>query len=123
MLLAAREAAKARAVWYTLSLALDEATHERELEMIGHDIWWTRYLPLLEEQLEMGHRLVLELLEPFMKLHMVLIRTRIVVLSAAGLAPVGLCLLEGALNLVVEHAVPNGSCWVELDGKHAGLDA
>ena len=71
----------------------------------------------------MGHRLVLELLEPFMKLHMVLVRTSVVVLSAAGLAPVGLGELERAGDLAVEDAVPLGRLTVELDGEDAGLDA
>ncbi len=71
----------------------------------------------------MGHDLVLELLKPFVKLHVVLVGDGIVVLASAGLAPVGLCELEGMVDLCVEGAIPLCGLLVEEDSEDAGLYA
>ena len=105
-----------------LCLSLDELAQESELDVVGHDVWGTLDLALLHEHLEVGHDLVLELLKPLVKLHVILVRARIVVLPATGLSPVGLGQLEGAVDLGVERAVPIASLAIELDGEHAGLD-
>lgn len=106
-----------------LRLAVDELAHERKLEVVRHHVRRALDLALLHEELELGHDLVLELLEPLVELHVVLVRARVVVLAATGLAPVGLCFLEGVLDLVVEDAVPLGGLAVEFDGEDARLDA
>jgi len=70
-----------------------------------------------------GHDLVLELLEPLVELHVVLVSDGVVVLASAGLAPVGLCELQGVVDLCIEGAVPVCGLFVEEDGEDAGLDA
>ena len=104
-------------------LAFDELAEEGELYVIGHDVWGTLDVSALHEELEVGHDLVLELLEPLVELHVVLVRDGVVVLPSTGLAPVGLGELECAGDLCVEGAVPVCGLLVEEDGEHAGLDA
>ena len=71
----------------------------------------------------MGHDFVLELLKPLVELHVVLVGDRVIVLTSTGLAPVGLCELEGVVDLRVEGAVPLGSLLIQEDGENAGLHA
>jgi hypothetical protein len=104
-------------------LALDELAEEGELDVIGHDVGRTLDVSALHEELEVGHDLVLELLEPLVELHVVLVGDGVVVLPSTGLAPVRLGQLEGAGNVDVEGAVPVRRLLVEQDGEHAGLDA
>ena len=66
----------------------------------------TLNVALLHEQLEVAHDLILELLEPFMEFHMVLVCPCIVVLTATSLAPLCLCQLERVVDLGVEYTVP-----------------
>lgn len=110
-------------VWDARGLALDELSEEGEFDVVGHDVGWSLDIAALHEELEVGHDLVLELLEPFVELHVVLVRDGVVVLTSTGLAPVGLCELQGAVDLGVEGAVPLCGLLVEEDGEHAGLDA
>jgi hypothetical protein len=110
-------------VWDARGLALDELSQEGELEGVGHDVGGALDVPALHEELEVGHDLVLELLEPLVELHVVLVRDRVVVLPSAGLAPVGLGQLQRVVDLGVEGAVPVGGLLVEQDGEHAGLYA
>lgn len=110
-------------MWDARCLTLDEFSEEGELDVVGHDVGWALDVAALHEQLEVGHDLVLELLEPFVELHVVLVGDGVVVLAPAGLAPVGLCELEGVVNLRVEGAVPVRGLLVEEDGEDAGLDA
>ena len=115
--------AKAGIVWDARCLALDELSEEGELDVVGHDVRGTLDVAALHEELEVGHDLVLELLEPFVELHVVLVGDGVVVLASAGLAPVGLCELQGVVDLCVEGAVPFCGLLVEEDGEHAGLYA
>ena len=104
-------------------LALDELAEEGELNVIGHDVGGTLDVSALHEELEVGHDLVLELLEPLVELHVVLVGDGVVVLPSTGLAPVGLGQLEGAGDLGVKGAVPVRGLLVEQDGEDARLDA
>jgi hypothetical protein len=70
----------------------------------------------------MTHNLILELLEPFMELHMILVCTGIIVLAPSCLAPVSLCQLEGVVDFAVKDAVPLRGLAVEFDAEDAGLD-
>ena len=110
-------------VWDVSCLTLDEFSEEGEFDVVGHDVGWPLDVAALHEQLEVGHDLVLELLEPLVKLHVVLVGDGVVVLASTGLAPVGLCELEGMVDLCVEGAVPIRGLLVEEDGEHAGLYA
>jgi hypothetical protein len=110
-------------VWDASGLTLDEFSEEGEFDVVGHDVGWTLDVAALHEELEVGHDLVLELLEPFVELHVVLVGDGIVVLTSTGLAPVGLCELQGVVDLGVEGAVPFGGLLVEEDGEDARLDA
>lgn len=114
---------EAGVVWDASCLTLDELSEEGEFDVVGHDVGWTLDVAALHEQLEVGHDLVLELLEPLVKLHVVLVGDGVVVLASTGLAPVGLCELEGMVDLCVEGAVPVCGLLVEEDGEHAGLYA
>jgi len=91
--------AEAGIVWDACCLTLDELSEESEFEVVGHDVGWTLDVASLHEELEVGHDLVLELLKPFVKLHVVLVGDGVVVLASTGLAPVGLCELEGMVDL------------------------
>jgi hypothetical protein len=71
-------------------------------------------------RIEVGHDLVLELLEPLMEFHVVLVSLGVVVLASPGPAPEGLCELESVVNLRVEGMVSLRSLFVEEDGEHAG---
>jgi hypothetical protein len=104
-------------------LALDEPPEEGEFDIVGHDVGGALDVSTLHEELEVRHDLVLELLEPFVELHVILVRDGVIVLSSTGLAPVGLCELEGAGDLGVEDAVPFRGLFVEEDGEDARLDA
>lgn len=110
-------------MWDARCFTLDEFSEEGEFDVVGHDVGWTLDVAALHEQLEVGHDLVLELLEPFVKLHVVLVGDGVVVLASTGLAPVGLCELEGMVDLRVEGAVPICGLLVEEDGEDAGLYA
>ena len=114
---------KAGILWDARCLALDKLSEEGEFNVVGHDVGWTLDVATLHEELEVGHDLVLELLEPFVKLHVVLVGDGVVVLASTGLAPVGLCELEGMVDLCVEGAVPVRGLLVEKDGEDAGLYA
>jgi len=87
-------------------LALDELSEKGEFDVVGHDVGGTLDVAALHEELEVRHDLVLELLEPLVELHVVLVGDGIVVLASAGLAPVGLGQLQGVVDLGVEGAVP-----------------
>jgi hypothetical protein len=54
------------------------------------------------------HDLVLELLEPLVEFHVVLVGDGVIVLTSTSLAPKGLCELEGMVDLIVEGAIPFG---------------
>jgi hypothetical protein len=110
-------------VWDASCFTLDELAEEGEFDVVGHDVGWTLDVAALHEQLEVGHDLVFELLEPFVELHVVLVGDGVVVLAPTGLAPVGLCELQGMVDLCVEGAVPVSGLLVEEDGEHAGLYA
>lgn len=110
-------------VWDARRLTLDELAEKGELDVVGHDVGGALDVAALHEELEVGHDLVLELLEPLVELHVVLVCDGVVVLASAGLAPVGLCELEGVVHLCVEGAVPLCGLLVEEDGEHAGLHA
>ena len=114
---------EAGVVWDASCLTFDELAEEGELDVVGHDVGWTLDVATLHEKLEVGHDLVLELLEPLVKLHVVLVGDGVIVLSSTGLAPVGLCELQGMVDLRVEGAVPVSGLLVEQDGEHAGLYA
>ena len=43
------------------ALAIEEAAHEGELEVVWHHVWRAWDVALLEKKLKMGHALVLEL--------------------------------------------------------------
>ena len=115
--------AKAGIVWDACRLALDELSEEGELDVVGHDVGGTLDVAALHEELEVGHDLVLELLKPFVELHVVLVGDGVVVLASTGLAPVGLCELQGVVDLCIEGAIPFCGLLVEPDGEHAGLYA
>ena len=115
--------AEAGIVWYACCLTLDELSQEGEFEVVGHDVGWTLDVAALHEELEVGHDLVLELLEPLVELHVVLVGSSVVVLTSTGLAPEGLCELQGVVDFGVEGAIPIGGLFVEQDGEHAGLYA
>jgi hypothetical protein len=110
-------------VWDTRCSTPDEPSEEGEFEVVGHYVGWTLDVAALYEELEVGHHLVLELLEPLLKLHVVLVGLGVVVLASAGLAPEGLCELDGVVDLRVQNAVPICGLFVEEDGEHAGLYA
>lgn len=110
-------------VWDASCLTLDELPEEGEFDIVGHDVWWTLDVAALHEQLEVGHDLVFELLEPLVKLHVVLVGDGVVVLASTGLAPVGLCELQGMVDLCVERAVPFCGLFVEENGEDTGLYA
>jgi hypothetical protein len=110
-------------VWDARCLTLDELAEKGEFDVVGHDVGWPLDVAALHEELEVGHDLVLELLEPLVELHVVLVGDGVVVLASAGLAPVGLCELQGVVDLRVEGAVPVRGLLVEQDGEHARLDA
>jgi hypothetical protein len=114
---------QAGVVWDTGCLTLDELSEKGELDVVGHDVGWTLDVAALHEELEVGHDLVFELLEPFVELHVVLVGDGVVVLASPSLAPVGLCELEGMVDLCVEGAVPVGGLLVQEDGEDAGLYA
>ena len=107
----------------TGGLALDEFSKKGELYVVGHDVRWALNFALLHEELEVGHDFVLELLQPFMQFHVILISPRIVVLTPPRFAPVCLGKLECAGDLAVEDAVPLGGLTVELDWEDAWLDS
>jgi len=115
--------AKAGIVWDARCLALDELSEEGELDVVGHNVGGTPDVAALHEELEVGHDLVLELLKPFVELHVVLVGDGVVVLASTGLAPVGLCELQGVVDLGVEGAVPLCGLLVEEDGEDTGLNA
>ena len=50
-------------VRYVRSLTFDELSEERELLVIGHDVWGTANLSLCDEHFQMGHDFVFQLLE------------------------------------------------------------
>jgi len=110
-------------VWDARCFTLDELAEEGEFDVVGHDVGGTLDVAALHEELEVGHDLVLELLEPFVELHVVLVGDRVVVLASTGLAPVGLCELQGVVDFGVEGAVPVRGLLVEEDGEDARLDA
>jgi hypothetical protein len=110
-------------VWDASCLTLDELSEEGEFDVVGHDVGWPLDVASLHEQLEVGHDLVLELLEPFVKLHVILVGDGVVVLASTGLAPVGLCELQGMVDLCVEGAVPVCGLLVEENGEDTGLYA
>ena len=115
--------AKAGIVWDARCLALNELSEEGELDVVGHDVGGALDVAALHKELEVGHDLVLELLEPFVELHVVLVGDGVVVLASPRLAPVGLCELQGVVDLRVEGAVPLCGLLVEEDGEHARLYA
>lgn len=123
LLLVGREATQPRVVWDTVALAVDEAAHEGELDMVWHDIGRASDLALLEKELEVGHTFVLELLQPLVQFHMVLVGARVVILTTTGLPPESFCFLEGAIDLCIQQAIPLGCKRVELDCEDAWLDA
>ena len=104
-------------------LALDELSQKGEFDVVGHDVGGTLDVSALHEELEVGHDLVLELLEPLVELHVVLVGDGIIVLPSTGLAPVGLGQLQCVVDLGVEGAVPLCGLLVEQDSEDAGLDA
>lgn len=69
-------------------LTLDELAEEREFNVVGHDVWGALDIATLHEEFKVGHDLVLQLLEPLVKFHVLLVRLRIIVLAAPGFAPV-----------------------------------
>jgi len=99
---------KAGIVRNTRGLALDELSEKGELDVVGHDVGGTLNVTALHQQLEVGHDLVLELLEPLVELHVVLVGDGVIVLTSSSLAPIGLCEFEGMVNFSVEGAVPFG---------------
>ena len=115
--------AEAGVVWDAGRLTLDEFSEKGEFEVVGHDVGGTLDVAALHEELEVGHDLVLELLEPFVEFHVVLVCDGVVVLASTGLAPVGLCELQGVVDLGVEGTVPVCGLLVEEDGEDARLDA
>ena len=110
-------------MWDASCLSLNELAEKGEFDVVGHDVGRTLDVAALHEELEVGHDLVLELLELFVELHVVLVGDGVVVLASAGLAPVGLCELEGMVDLCVEGAVPVSGLLVEKDGEDARLYA
>ena len=66
-------------MWDACGLSLDKFAQKRELDVVGHDVWWTLNFALLHEQLQVGHDFVLELLQPFMQLHVILVGASITV--------------------------------------------
>ena len=110
-------------MWDASGLSLDELAEEGELDVIGHQVGRALDLPLLHEHLEMRHDLVLELLEPLVEFHVVLVGARVVVLPPSCLPPVRLRKFQGAIDLGVECAVPIASLAIEAYREHAGLDA
>ena len=56
------------------------------------------------------------------KFHVRLVSSGVVVLSPASFAPVGLGLLEGALDFGIEEAISLGGSGVEGDCEDVGLD-
>lgn len=103
---------KAGIVRNARGLALDKLSEKGELDVVGHDVGGTLNVTALHQQLEVGHDLVLELLEPLVELHVVLVCNGVIVLTATGLAPIGLCELEGMVDLIVEGAIPLGGLGV-----------
>jgi len=104
-------------------LALDKLSQEGEFDVVGHDVGGTLDVATLHEQLKVGHDLVLELLEPLVEFHVVLVCDRVIVLTSTGLAPVSLCKLESVVDLAVKGAIPVSGLLVEEDGEYAGLNA
>jgi hypothetical protein len=115
--------AKVGIVWDARCLALDELSEESELDVVEHNVGGTPDVAALHEELAVGHDLVLELLKPFVEIHVVLVGDGVVVLASTGLAPVGLCELQGVVDLCVEGAISVRGLLVEQDGEHAGLYA
>ena len=54
-----------RVVRDTSIVALDELAEEGQLDLVWHDVGRALDVALLHEELEVAHRLVLELLKPF----------------------------------------------------------
>lgn len=123
LLLVPRHVAQARVMRHARGLAGYETPHKRQVDAVRHGIRRALDLALLHEQLEVGHALVLELLQPLVQLHVVLVRARVVVLPPAGLPPVRLRQLQRGLHFGVEQPVLLGCARVEAHGEHAGLDA
>jgi hypothetical protein len=99
---------KAGIVRNARGLALDKLSEKGELDVVGHDVGGTLNVTALHQQLEVGHDLVLELLEPLVEFHVVLVSNGVIVLTSTGLAPIGLCELEGMVDFIVEGAIPLG---------------
>ena len=116
-------ATQAGIVRYARRLPFNELAEESELDIVRHDVGGALNFALLHEHFKMGHDLVLELLEPLVQLHVVLVRACIVVLPATRLAPVRLRELKCTSDFGVECAIPIARLTVELDGEHAGLHA
>ncbi len=87
-------------------LPFDKFSEECQLDVVCHDIRGALNIAFLHEQFEVRHRLVLQLLQPLVQLHVILIRAGVVILTSAGFAPVSFRHLEGAVDFVVEGAVP-----------------
>jgi hypothetical protein len=108
-------------MWDARCLAFDEFSQKGKLDVVRHKIRGALDIALLHQQLQMRHRLIFQLLQPLMKLHVVLICACVVVLPSSGLTPIRLCHFESAVDLVVERAVPFASLAVQFDGKDARL--
>ncbi len=99
---------KARIVRNARGLALDKLSEKGELDVVGHDVGGALNVATLHQQLEVRHDLVLELLEPLVEFHVVLVCDGVIVLTSTSLTPIGLCELEGMVDFGVEVAIPFG---------------
>jgi len=97
---------KAGIVRNACGLALDELSEKGELDVVWHDVGGALNVAALHQQLEVGHDLVLELLEPLVEFHVVLVGDGVVVLTSTSFAPIGLCEFEGMVDLTVEGTIP-----------------
>ena len=99
---------KAGIVRNARGLALDELSEKGKVDVVGHDVGGPLNVAALHQQLEVRHDLVLELLEPLVEFHVVLVGDWVIVLTSTSLAPISLCELEGMVDLSVEGAIPFG---------------
>lgn len=105
------------------SLTLDKLSEKGELDVVGHVVGGALNVAALHQQLEVRHDLVLELLEPLVEFHVVLVGDGVIVLTSTSLAPIGLCELEGMVDLSIETAIPFGGLGIQQYGEDAGLYA
>lgn len=112
---------KTRIMRNASSLALDKFLKECELQVICHVVRRPLDVAFLHEHFQVGHGLVLELLQPLVKFHVILVSAGIIVLPSPGLAPVRFGELKSTYDFGIQSTVPVTSLAVEEHGQHTWL--